>query len=112
MKYKKSPLDIFLQNQIDKNKNLLKQTIDTALQEEQACLEEIIKAIDHCKFNISKCNQLLEGKDISNVSLLSEKKIAFQDNLNIWNMFGHIQMASFEMKQLGCPVCRSKNALD
>ena len=36
MKYKKSPLDIYLQNQIDKNKNMLKQTIDTALQEEQA----------------------------------------------------------------------------
>ena len=45
MKYKKSPLDIFLQNQIDKNKNMLKQTIDTALQEEQACLEEISKAL-------------------------------------------------------------------
>ena len=99
MKYKKSPLDIFLQNQIDKNKNMLKQTIDSTLQEEQACLEEIIKAIDHCKTNISKCNKLLEGKDILVVSMLSEKKIAFQDNLDIWNMFGHIQMASIEMKQ-------------
>ena len=69
---------------------MLKQTIDTALQEEQACLEEISKAINHCKTNISKCNKLLEGKDISRVSLLSEKKIAFQDNLDIWNMFGHI----------------------
>ena len=27
MKYKKSPLDIYLQNQIDKNKNMLKQTM-------------------------------------------------------------------------------------
>ena len=67
MKYKKSPLDIFLQNQIDKNKNMLKQTIDSTLQEEQACLEEISKAINHCKTNISKCNQILEGKYISHI---------------------------------------------
>ena len=78
MKYKKSPLDIFLQNQIDKNKNMLKQTIDTALQEEQACLEEISKALNHCKTNISKCNKLLEGKIFHVLVCCQKRKLLFK----------------------------------
>ena len=67
MKYKKSPLDVLLQNKIDENKEQLLQTLDSTLREEQACLEEIRKAINYCKTNISKCNQILEGKYLSHV---------------------------------------------
>lgn len=99
MKYKKSPLDILLQNKIDENKELLKQTLDTTLQEELACLEEIKKAINHCKNNIALLSNKIEKTDISSVPRLTEQKAAFGDNLVIWNTLGHIQIASIEMKE-------------
>ena len=41
MKYKKSTLDILLQDKIEQNKGALKETLDSTLQEELFCLEEI-----------------------------------------------------------------------
>ena len=99
MKYKKSPLDVLLQNKIDENKEQLQQTLDSTLREEQACLEEIRKAIDHCKNNIAGLYKQLEKADISRMSRLTEQKTAFEDNLVIWNTLGHIQLASIEMKE-------------
>ena len=59
MKNRKSPLDIFLQKRIAENKEILKHNLDSSLQEEQSCLEEIVKGINHCKSNIEKCNKAL-----------------------------------------------------
>ena len=51
MKYKKSELDIFLQERIRENKEELCRNLDATLQYEQNCLEEIVKGIKHCKSN-------------------------------------------------------------
>lgn len=57
MKYKKSELDLFLQERIRENKEELSRNLEATLQYEQNCLEEIVKGIKHCKSNIEKCNK-------------------------------------------------------
>ena len=99
MKYKKSELDLFLQERIRENKEELSCNLEATLQYEQNCLEEIVKGIKHCKSNIDKCNKALEKASISNMAVWNAKKGAFKDNLVIWNTLGHIQMASIEMKR-------------
>lgn len=99
MKNKKSPLDILLQKRIAENKEILKHNLDSSLQEEQSCLEEIVKGINHCKSNIVICNKALDKISIPNMTVLNAKKEAFKDNLVIWNTLGHVQMASVEMKR-------------
>lgn len=99
MKYKKSELDIFLQEQIRENEEELCRNLDATLQYEQNCLEEIVNGIKHCKSNIENCNKVLEKVPISDMAVWNAKKEAFKDNLVIWNTLGHIQMASIEMKR-------------
>lgn len=52
MKYKKSELDIFLQERIRESEEELCRNLDATLQYEQNCLEEIVNGIRHCKSNI------------------------------------------------------------
>lgn len=99
MKYKKSELDLFLQERIRENKEELSRNIEATLQYEQNCLEEIVKGIKHCKSNIEKCNKALEKASIPNMAVWNAKKEAFKDNLVIWNTLGLIQMASIEIKR-------------
>lgn len=56
MKNNKSQLDIFLLKRIEDNREELRHVLDSTLQVEQACLEEIVKGIRHCKTNITHCN--------------------------------------------------------
>lgn len=99
MKYKKSELDIFLQERIRENEEELCRNLDATLQYEQNCLEEIVNGIRHCKSNIEKCNKALKKTSISNMAVWNAKKGAFKDNLVIWNTLGLIQMASIEIKR-------------
>lgn len=99
MKNKKSQLDIFLQERIEENRKELRHSLDSSLQVEQACLEEIVKGIKHCKTNITHCNKVLDKASLSVIPAWTTKKEAFTDNLTIWNTLGHIQMTSIEMKQ-------------
>lgn len=99
MKYKKSELDIFLQERIRENEEEFCRNLDATLQYEQNCLEEIVNGIRHCKSNIEKCNKALEKASISNMAVWNAKKGAFKDNLVIWNTLGLIQMASIEIKR-------------
>lgn len=48
MKYKKSPLDRFLEQRINDNAKELKQTLNETLRMEQNCLEQIRHSINHC----------------------------------------------------------------
>lgn len=99
MKYKKSELDIFLQERIRENEEELCRNLDATLQYEQNCLEEIVNGIRHCKSNIEKCNKALEKASISNMAVWNAKKGAFKDNLVIWNTLGLVQIASIEIKR-------------
>lgn len=99
MKYKKSELDIFLQERIRENEEELCRNLDATLQYEQNCLEEIVNGIRHCKSNIEKCNKALEKASISNMAVWNAKKGTFKDNLVIWNTLGLVQMASIEIKR-------------
>lgn len=99
MKYKKSELDIFLQERIRENEEELCRNLDATLQYEQNCLQEIVNGIRHCKSNIEKCNKALEKASISNMAVWNAQKGAFKDNLVIWNTLGLIQMASIEIKR-------------
>ena len=99
MKYKKSPLDYFLQQRISDNAKELKNTINETLQNEQDCLKQICICIDHCKQNIANCEERIKKCSLASLPIYETKKSAFKDNLTIWNMLGHIQMASIEMKE-------------
>ena len=99
MKTNKSQLDTFLLKRIEENREKLKHNLDSTLQVEQACLEEIEKGIKHCKTNITKCNKILDKVGLAAMPTWTVKKAAFEDNLTIWNTLGHIQLASIEMKQ-------------
>ena len=99
MKINKSQLDSFLLKRIEENRKELKHNLDSTLQVEQACLEEIVKGINHCKTNITQCNKILDKAGLTAIPTLTAKKEAFTDNLTIWNTLGHIQMASIEMKR-------------
>lgn len=110
MKYKKSPLDCFLQQRISDNAKELKNTLNETLQEEQDCLELIHGCIMHCKQNIANCEERINKCSLAARSIYETKKLAFKDNLTIWNMLGHIQMASIEMKE--CLKRLSVNDID
>lgn len=99
MKYKKSPLDCFLQQRISDNAKELKNTFNETLQMEQDCLEQICLSINHCKNNIAACEEQVKKCSITSLSIYEAKKSAFKDNLTIWNTMGHIQMTSIEMKE-------------
>ena len=99
MQYKQSPLDRFLQQRISDNAKELKNTLEMTLQEEQRCLEEIRFSINHCKENIAACEKVIKKYNGYYSQIIASKKSAFEDNLAIWNLLGHIQMASIEMKE-------------
>lgn len=99
MQYKQSPLDRFLQQRISDNAKELKNTLEMTLQEEQRCLEEIRFSINHCKENIAACEKMIKKYNGYSSQIIASKKSAFEDNLAIWNLLGHIQMASIEMKE-------------
>lgn len=51
MKNNKSQLDIFLLKRIEENREELRHVLDSTLQVEQACLEEIVKGTKHYQTN-------------------------------------------------------------
>ena len=61
MKYKKSPLDRFLEQRINDNAKELKQTLNETLRMEQKCLEQIRHSINHCKNNIAVCEKQIKS---------------------------------------------------
>jgi hypothetical protein len=99
MKYKQSPLDRFLQQRISDNAKELKTVLNETLQTEQDCLEQILFSINHCKKNIAACEKQIEKCNLKSLPAYESRKSAFKENLIIWNMMGHIQMASIEMKE-------------
>lgn len=105
MQYKQNPLDYFLQRRISDNAKELKCKFNETLQEEQSCLEQIRYSINHCKKNIAACEKYIKKNNISSIHVIENKKSAFKDNLTIWNMIGHIQMASIEMKEYLKRLC-------
>lgn len=99
MKYKKSPLDYFLEQRINDNAKELKHTLNETLEMEQNCLEQIRQGISHCKNNIAACEKQIKKCRSASLAVFETEKSAFEDNLLIWNTMGHIQMASIEMKE-------------
>lgn len=105
MQYKQNPLDYFLQQRISDNAKELKCKFNETLQEEQSCLEQIRYSINHCKENIAACEKYIKKNNVSSTQVIENRKSAFKDNLIIWNMIGHIQMASIEMKEYLKRLC-------
>ena len=85
MKYKKRPLDRFLEQRINDNAKELKQTFNETLRMEQNCLEQIRHSINHCKNNIAVCEKQIKKCSSASLAILETKKSAFKDNLLIWN---------------------------
>ena len=99
MNYKKSPLDLFLQQRLEEDGQILRTTLDISLQKEMTCISEIQNGIKTCKEKISLYNKSIEKATLTFIPIMEKQKNAFADNLHIWNTMGHIQMASIEMKE-------------
>lgn len=99
MNYKKSPLDLFLQQRLEEDGQMLRTTLDISLQKEITCISEIQNGIKTCKEKISQYNKSIEKATLTFIPIMEKQKNAFADNLNIWNTMWHIQMASIEMKE-------------
>lgn len=64
-------------------------------------LEHIITSIKHCKKQISNIDKLLRHNNgIYCCNSLVAKRKAFDDNLAIWNLCGHIQLTSIQVKDV------------
>ena len=97
-------------NEVDRQlEGLLKQDLeyvleclDSSLNSEEASLGVIITSIKHCKQQISSIDKLLLKKPQVNKekSSLLTKRTAFEDNLTIWNLCGHIQITSYQVKSI------------
>lgn len=72
----KSLLDRFLLKRIEENRKELRHKVDSTLQVEQACLEEIVKGIKHCKTNITQCNKVLDKASLSVMPIWTAKKLS------------------------------------
>lgn len=105
MQYKQNSLDYFLQQRISDNAKELKCKFNETLHEEQSCLEQIRYSISHCKENIAACEKHIKKNNVSSTHAIENRKLAFKDNLTIWNMIGHIQMTSIEMKEYLKRLC-------
>ena len=60
MNYKKSPLDLFLQQRLEEDGQILRTTLDISLQKEMTCISEIQNGIKTCKEKISLYNKSIE----------------------------------------------------
>lgn len=91
-------LEVLLKCERDDILNKLNSSMTTG----ELSLELIITSIKHCKQQISNIDKHLLQKNNS-VSLhnsLITKKKAFEDNLAIWNLCGHIQLTSIQVKDV------------
>lgn len=108
-------------NEVDKQLEILLkldreyvlECLDSSLMSEETSLELIITSIRHCKRQICNIDKLIIKKpqgDRDRISLMT-KKTAFEDNLLIWNLCGHIQITSYQIKSIQKRLYSDENEL-
>lgn len=91
-------LEMLFKSERDEVLNSLKSSMATG----ELSLELIITSIKHCKQQISNIDKIFQQKN-NNSSVrnsLIVKRKAFEKNLMIWNLCGHVQLTSIQVKDV------------
>lgn len=102
MYYNVNDVDRQLERLLKSERVSVMNSLDSSLETGKLSFELIITSIKHCKKQISNIDKLLRQKN-NNASVcasLTVKRKAFNDNLAIWNLCGHIQLTSIQVKDV------------
>lgn len=101
MVYNINEVDKQLEGLFKQERGYVLECLDSTIVSEEASLEMIITSIKHCKKQISNIDKILHQKDNGSVyNSLTVMRKAFEDNLSIWNLCGHIQLTSIHIKNV------------
>lgn len=102
MQYNINEVDRQLERLLKSERDYVLNSLSSSLSIGELSLELITNSIKHCKKQIVNIDKLLRQKN-SNTGLrnsLVVKREAFCDNLAIWNLCGHIQLTSIQVKEV------------
>lgn len=102
MQYNINEVDRQLERLLKSERDDVLNSLSSSLSTGELSLELITNSIKHCKKQIVNIDKLLRQKN-SNTGLrnsLVVKREAFCDNLAIWNLCGHIQLTSIQVKEV------------
>ena len=102
MQYNINDVDRQLERLLNSERDAILNSLNSSVSAGELSFELITTSIKHCKKQISNIDKLI-GQKNNSVSLrnsLIAKKKAFNDNLVIWNLCGHIQLTSIQVKDV------------
>ena len=102
MQYNINDVDRQLERLLNSERDAILNSLSSSVSAGELSFELITTSIKHCKKQISNIDKLI-GQKNNSVSLrnsLIAKKKAFNDNLVIWNLCGHIQLTSIQVKDV------------
>lgn len=102
MQYNINEVDIQLQRLLNSERENVLNSLDSSIKTGELSLELIITSIKHCKKQISSIDKYLceKNNNASDRNSLMVKRKAFDENLAIWNLCGHIQLTSIQVKNI------------
>ena len=102
MEYNINDVDRHLERLLKSERDDVLNSLNSSMETGELSLELIITSIKHCKQQISNIDKLFHQKNfiVSACSSLTVKRKAFNDNLMIWNLCGHIQLTSIQVKEV------------
>lgn len=102
MQYNINEVDMQLERLLKSERDSVMSNLNSSMATGELSLELIITSIKHCKQQISNIDKLFQQKNNnSNVrNPLTVKRKAFEDNLMIWNLCGHVQLTSIQVKTI------------
>ena len=102
MEYNVSDVDRQLERLIRSERDNVLDNLNFSMVTGELSLELIRTSIKHCKQQIANIDKLFHQKNnnVSDYNSLTIKRKAFEDNLTIWNLCGHIQLTSIQIKNV------------
>lgn len=102
MEYNVNEVDRKLEKLLKTEHNGVLNSLNSSVVTGELSLEQIIYSIKHCKQQIANIDKHLSHKNnsISLCKSLIARRQAFEDNLAIWNLCGHIQLTSIHVKEV------------
>lgn len=102
MRYNINEVDKQLERLLKSERDDVLDSLNSSILTGELSFELITTSIKHCKKQISNIDKLLYQKNNNESlrnSLVANRK-AFSDNLAIWNLCGHIQLTSIQVKDV------------
>lgn len=102
MEYNVNEVDRQLESLLKSERDDILTSLNSSMSIGELSLELIITSIKHCKQQISNIDKhfLQKNNSVSLRNALITRRKAFEDNLAIWNLCGHIQLTSIQVKDV------------